>query len=70
MAYGALSDKDREAIKALALELYTVKQVACLFDVTERTVANWVRVGRLKGVKIGGKWRFTRAEIERFASGK
>lgn len=70
MAYANMSPEELEAVKSFALELYNVKQVALLFGITERTVMNYLKNGRLKGAKIGGKWRFTKEEIERFARGE
>lgn len=70
MPYGKMSDKELEAVKSFSLELYNVKQVALLFGITERTVMNYIKDGRLKAAKIGGKWRFTKEELERFAKGE
>lgn len=45
-------------------ELYTVESLAKMFDLTTRTIRNYLRDGRLKGRKVGGQWRFTQADIE------
>lgn len=66
MAYSKISDKEIAQVDALSLDVFTIKQVAYKFDVTERTVNNWMKEGKLKGKKIGGKWRFTKDELERF----
>lgn len=70
MPYSQLTEKEVEAVKAFTLELYDVRQVAMLFGITERTIMNYVKAGRLRGNKIGGKWRFTKGELERFAKGE
>lgn len=70
MPYGQMKDKEVQAVDAFTLELYNIKQVAALFDVSERTIMNYLKDGRIKGQKIGGKWRFTREQIERFAQGE
>lgn len=41
-------DKDR---------LYTPKEVAELFGVDPTTVRDWIRKGKLKGLKIGGRYK-------------
>ena len=66
MGYSKISEKEIAQADALTLEVYTIKQVAYIFSVTERTVNNWMKEGKLKGKKIGGKWRFTKEELERF----
>ena len=70
MPYGKMKDKDLEAVQALSVELYTVKQVAYVLHVSERTIMNYIKDGRMKAQKVGGKWRFTKAEIERFVNGE
>ncbi len=70
MPYGKMKDKELEAVQSLSIELYTVKQVAYVLHVSERTVMNYIKDGRMKAQKVGGKWRFTKEEIERFARGE
>ena len=45
-------------------ELYSVEQVAGLLGLHVRTVRNYVREGRLKGVRIGKQYRIAREDIE------
>jgi len=45
-------------------EVLNVKEVADLLRVTEQTVYNMIRDGRLKAVKMGREWRFMRQDIE------
>ena len=51
----------------------TVKEVASLMRVNERTVVRWVRLGRLTPVRMGHTWRFERSklliQLERFEFG-
>ena len=47
----------------------TVRQIAEELDVTERTVLNWLRAGRLRGYRLGGPkagWRIDASDLERF----
>ena len=48
----------------------TVKDVAHLFQVTDRTVRNWLRAGLLVGSKLGGRVRIDPAEVRRFSKEK
>lgn len=69
MPYGKMKDTELEAVQALNIELYTVKQVAYILKVSERTVMNYLKNDKIKGQKVAGKWRFTKAEIERLVNG-
>jgi excisionase family DNA binding protein len=45
-------------------ELYSVEQVAAQLGLHVRTVRNYLRDGRLKGVRIGKQYRIARADLE------
>ena len=47
-------------------KLYTVEEIAQMTMLTTRTIRNYLRDGILKGRKIGGQWRFTSDDVERF----
>lgn len=46
----------------------TAQEVADRLRFNRETVLRWLRVGRLKGLQVGGRndWRVTEAELERF----
>lgn len=44
-------------------EYLTAEQVADAIGVTRRTVYDWLRTGKLKGKKIGGKWLIKRIDL-------
>ncbi len=48
------------------LQCYTMKEVAKLFRLSERTLYKYIRNGMLKGMKFGQKWVFTKAQLEAF----
>ncbi len=49
------------------MEYLTVREIARMLGVRELTVCAWLRNGRLRGVKPGGKcWRVSRADLEKF----
>lgn len=56
--------------KITELKLYTVDELAKLFEVTRRTMYNYVKQGKVKGVKIGGTWKFTEENIKKFVNGE
>jgi len=48
-------------------KLYTPEEVAAVLKVKPRTVMEWLRKGKLKGVKIGGKlWRIKESDLQTF----
>ncbi len=46
--------------------LLTAEQVAERLQVREETVYDWLRAGRLRGVKLGRIWRVREADLEAF----
>jgi excisionase family DNA binding protein len=49
--------------------LLTVEEVAERLQVSEWTIRDWLRSGRLKGSRMGGRklgWRIRPAELDRF----
>ncbi len=52
-------------------QLLTVPDVAKRLRVSEWTVRDWLRDGKIRGFRIGGRktgWRVRASEIERFLS--
>ena len=45
-------------------ELLTLKEVAALLKIAERTTYMMVHRGNLPGFKVGGQWRFKRKDID------
>ena len=45
--------------------ILTLRELASYLRVNERTVQRMLKSGQLKGVKIGGQWRFNGSEIDR-----
>jgi len=46
-------------------ELYTIDDIADLFNITKATVHNWVKEGKLIKYKVGGRTQFKRADVEK-----
>nr|WP_298173709.1 helix-turn-helix domain-containing protein [Acidithiobacillus sp.] len=47
-------------------EILTIKQVAGYLKVTERTIYRLVAAKKIPAFKVGGTWRFSRADIDRW----
>lgn len=52
----------------MSAELMTPAQVARRLAVTEQTVYDWLRKGRLRGVKLGRLWRVSNDDLDAFLS--
>jgi len=48
------------------IDLLTVEQAAGKLQVRPETVRDWLRAGRLKGVKAGRQWRVRARDLESF----
>ena len=44
--------------------LLNIQQVADYLQLNHSTVYQWAQQGRLPAIKLGGRWRFRRADIE------
>ncbi len=45
-------------------EILTVREVASLLKINEKTAYKLAAKGEIPGFKVGGSWRFERSEIE------
>ena len=52
------------------LKLYTLQELEKLLEVTTRTLLQYIKDGKLKAVKIGGKWKVSEANLQDFVNGK
>jgi excisionase family DNA binding protein len=50
-------------------QLYSAEEAAQILGLQVRTVRNYVREGRLPGVRIGKQYRIARADLEAFTTG-
>lgn len=47
-------------------EILTIKEVADFLKVTERTIYRLAAARKIPAFKVGGTWRFSRADIARW----
>jgi len=47
-------------------DMYKIKEVAKILDISERTVYRLMELQKLRAVKVGGQWRIPRSEIEKY----
>lgn len=49
--------------------MYTLTELEPILGVTHRTLLTYIKDKRIKGVKIGGKWKVSEKELLRFING-
>lgn len=47
------------------MKMYRAKKVAEILAMKEGTIMKFLREGRIKGIKLGTRWRITEEEIKR-----
>jgi excisionase family DNA binding protein len=47
-------------------DLYTVKEAAAKLKVSDRAVLDWLRAGKLRGLRAGKAWRIKESDLEAF----
>ena len=52
--------------KPLDAEILTIKEVSEYLKVTERTIYRLAAAKKIPGFKVGGAWRFSKAEIDQW----
>lgn len=48
------------------VRLLTVQEVADRLRLSARTVRLWLQTGRLKGLRVGGRWRVRESDLMEF----
>lgn len=61
---------EENAARLDVLRLYTLTELEPILGVTHRTLLTYIKDGRLKGVKIGGKWKVSEEMLRRFINGE
>lgn len=51
------------------LVFYNSAEIMEILQISRATMHNYLKSGKLKGVKIGGAWRFSKEDIEEFVNG-
>ena len=48
---------------------YSLKETAAILGVAERTMHDYIKTGKIKAQKIGGHWRISERNLQRFVDG-
>lgn len=62
--------KKENAQRLDSIRLYSLTELEPILGVTHRTLQTYIKDGRLKGVKIGGKWKVSEDALKRFINGE
>lgn len=57
-------------LQAEALELLSPGDIARMLQLHERTVQLFLKQGKIKGMKVGRKWRAYRTDVEDYLAGQ
>ena len=49
--------------------VYTLKEVEKIMSVSQRTLYNWIKGGKLKAIKVGGQYRVTQEALDELLKG-
>lgn len=62
-----MTEAKKETLKAI--KLFTLTELEEVLGVTHRTLLTYVKLGRLKAVKVGGKWKVSEENLKAFING-
>ena len=60
-----MEEKTKRASELEAIRLFTLTEIEPILGVTHRTLLTYIKDGRLKGVKIGGKWKISEENLKK-----
>jgi len=47
-------------------QMYSVKEIAIMLGLSERTIFRLMKAGKIRAVRIGGQWRIPKSEVEKY----
>ena len=65
-----MEEKTNRASELEELKVYSLTEIEPILGVTHRTLLTYIKDGRLKGVKIGGKWKVSGENLRKFINGE
>lgn len=52
------------------VKVYSLKDISKILNVTERTLHTYIKVGKIKGQKVGGRWLVSEVNLQKFLNGE
>lgn len=65
-----MEEKTNRTSELEELKVYSLTEIEPILGVTHRTLLTCIKDGRLKGVKIGGKWKVSGENLRKFINGE
>lgn len=65
-----MEDKTNRTSELEEIKVYSLTEIEPILGVTHRTLLTYIKDGRLKGVKIGGKWKVSGENLRKFINGE
>ena len=65
-----MEEKTNRTSELEELKVYSLTEIEPILGVTHRTLLTYIKDGRLKGVKIGGKWKVSWENLRKFINGE
>ena len=65
-----MEEKTNRTSELEELKVYSLTEIEPILGVTHRTLLTYIKDGRLKGVKIGGKWKVRGENLRKFINGE
>ena len=65
-----MEEKTNRTSELEELKVYALTEIEPILGVTHRTLLTYIKDGRLKGVKIGGKWKVSGENLRKFINGE
>lgn len=65
-----MEEKTNRTSELEELKVYSLTEIEPILGVTHRTLLTYIKDGRLKGVKIGGKWKVSGEHLRKFINGE
>lgn len=62
--------KEERLTRLEDIRVYTLTEIEPILGVTHRTLLDYVKTGKLKAVKIGGKWKISEENLRKFINGE
>lgn len=56
--------------KTFDIVMYGVKETAAILGCSTRTIMNYIKDGKIKAIKVGGKWKISKPNLEDFCNGR
>lgn len=65
-----MEEKTNRTSELEELKVYSLTEIEPILGVTHRTLLTYIKDGRLRGVKIGGKWKVSGENLRKFINGE